>query len=192
MFSESKIRKIVLLLLLFWYSVELAQAGEQIVLSPSDTHSNQRQINEAIKSVAASGGGTVYLNPGVYYVDNTIVIRSNVNLIGDPEAIIRVSPRSSQWFKGPVKTVLLKDVKDENGQLVTDHLWFNMTKGFEEANLQPGDIVEFRGKVEKYIKGYRGRREDVYKPLVTDYKLSRPTKVRKLEKETQEESTTPR
>jgi hypothetical protein len=86
-------------------------------------------------------------------------------------------------FKGPVKTVLLKDVKDENGQLVTDHLWFNMTKGFEEANLQPGDIVEFRGKVEKYIKGYRGRREDVYKPLVTDYKLSRPTKVRKLDPE---------
>ncbi len=109
MFSKSKIRKIVLLLLLFWYSVELAQAGEQIVLSPSDTHSNQRQINEAIKSVAASGGGTVYLNPGVYYVDNTIVIRSNVHLIGDPEAIIRVSPRSSQWFKGRIGVISCKE-----------------------------------------------------------------------------------
>jgi hypothetical protein len=77
----------------------------------------------------------------------------------------------------------LKDVKDENGQLVTDHLWFNMTKGFEEANLHPGDIVEFRGKVEKYIKGYQGRREDVFgKPIEADYKLSRPTKVRNLGK----------
>lgn len=84
-------------------------------------------------------------------------------------------------FKGPVKTVLLKDVKDENGQLVTDHLWFNMTKGFEDANLRPGDIVEFRGKVEKYIKGYTGRREDIFdKPIEADYKLSRPTKVRNL------------
>jgi len=85
-------------------------------------------------------------------------------------------------FKGDIKTVLLKDVKDENGQLVTDHLWFNMTKGFEAANLDPGDIVEFRGKVEKYIKGYQGRREEVYKPPEADYKLSRPTKVRNLGK----------
>lgn len=83
-------------------------------------------------------------------------------------------------FKGDVKTVLLKDVKDETGQIVTDHLWFNMTKGFEQANLQPGDIVEFRGKVERYIKGYKGYREDIYKPLEDDYKLSRPTKVKKI------------
>lgn len=85
-------------------------------------------------------------------------------------------------FKVPVKTILLKDVKGEAGKLITDHLWFNMTKGFEEGNLQPGDIVEFRGKVEKYVKGYKGRREDVYKPIEDDFKLSRPTKVRKLEK----------
>lgn len=85
-------------------------------------------------------------------------------------------------FKGPVKTVLLKDVKDENGQLVTDHLWFNMTKGFEAANPEPRDIVEFMGKAEKYIKGYNGRREDVYKPLESDYKLSRPTKIKNLGK----------
>jgi hypothetical protein len=86
-------------------------------------------------------------------------------------------------FKCPVKTVLLKDVKDETGRLITDYLWFNMTKGFEEANLKPGDIVEFRGKVEKYTKGYQGRREDVYdKPIEADYKLSRPTKVRNLGK----------
>ena len=91
-------------------------------------------------------------------------------------------------FRGDIKTVLLKDVKDETGQLVTDHLWFNMTKGFEEANLQSGDIVEFRGKVEKYIKGYQGRREDIFdKQIEADYKLSRPTKVRKLEKERQAE-----
>lgn len=85
-------------------------------------------------------------------------------------------------FKGDIVTVLLKDVKDENGQLVTDHLWFNMTKGFESVNLEPGDIVEFRGKVEKYVKGYKGFRDDVYKPLEADFKLSRPTKIRNLGK----------
>lgn len=94
MFSESKIRKIVLLLLLFWYSVELAQAGEQIVLSPQDGHSNQNQINRALEE------GDVYLGPGVYEVDNTIIMRSNRVLAGDPNAIIKVWGGSSQWFKG--------------------------------------------------------------------------------------------
>ncbi|AKB14253.1 MAG TPA: hypothetical protein PLY82_09710 [Methanosarcina thermophila] len=53
-----------------------------------------------------------------------------------------------------------------------------------ERNFYTGGFVrtgyKFRGKVEKYIKGYQGRREDAYKPLVTDYKLSKPTKVRNL------------
>lgn len=86
-------------------------------------------------------------------------------------------------FRGDIITILLKDVKDETGKLVTDHLWFNMTKGFENAKLEPGDIVEFRGKVEKYTKGYQGRREDIFeKPIESDYKLSRPTKVKNLGK----------
>jgi len=43
------------------------------------------------------------------------------------------------------------------------------------------DIVEFRGRVEKYIKGYKGWRDDVYeRPTEEDYKLSFPTKVRKV------------
>jgi hypothetical protein len=138
MCSKSKIRKIVLLLLLFWYSVELAQAGEQIVLSPQDGHSNQNQINEAIKSVAASGGGTVYLNPGVYYVDNTIVIRSNVHLTGDHEAIIRVSPRSSQWFTGRIGVISckesLKNVEIAGFQI--DGNIGNLPRSY--ANSQPG------------------------------------------------------
>jgi hypothetical protein len=84
-------------------------------------------------------------------------------------------------YKGMLRTVLLKDVKDSNGNIVTEHLWFNLTKGFEALDLQEGDIVEFRGRVEMYVKGYKGYRDDVYdKPLEEDWKLSRPTKVRKL------------
>jgi hypothetical protein len=67
-----------------------------------------------------------------------------------------------------------------DGNVVTEHLWFNMTKGFAVLGLQAGDTVEFRGKVEKYVKGYKGYRDDVDKPLEEDFKLSRPTKVRKI------------
>ncbi len=58
-----------------------------------------------------------------------------------------------------------------------------MTKGFKQADLKPGDLVEFRAKVEKYSKGYNGRREDICDKLTkVDYKLARPTKIRNFEK----------
>lgn len=94
MLSKSKFRIIALLLLLFWYSVELAHAGEMITLNPDGGHSNQNQINRALEE------GGVYLGPGVYEVDNTIIMRSNRVLAGDPNAIIKVWGGSSQWFKG--------------------------------------------------------------------------------------------
>lgn len=83
-------------------------------------------------------------------------------------------------YVGPTQTVLLVNIMDASGKILTDHLWFNMTKGFRNLNLQKGDRVSFMGRVKKYEKGYFGRREDVYVPHSVDYKISRPTKVKKL------------
>lgn len=84
-------------------------------------------------------------------------------------------------YMGIQKTVLLVDVKlAETDQIVTQHLWFNLTKGFEKLDLQIGDKVEFHARVKEYTKGYVGRRLEVYKPIETDYKLSHPTKLKKL------------
>ncbi len=87
-------KKLIFLFLVILYSVELAQAGEQITLSPDGGHSNQNQINAALEN------GNVYLNAGIYEVDDTIIIGSNRILSGDPNAIIRVYSGSSQWFTG--------------------------------------------------------------------------------------------
>ena len=43
-------------------------------------------------------------------------------------------------------------------KIVTDHLWFDLTKGFESADLLPGDVVEFCARVSIYEKGYKGYR----------------------------------
>jgi len=83
-------------------------------------------------------------------------------------------------YYGPEKTLLLKDVKDSEGKIVTDHLWFNFTKGFQSANLAEGDIVQFDARVKEYEKGYKGRKESVYSEITEDYKLSFPTKVKNL------------
>ena len=81
-------------------------------------------------------------------------------------------------YRGSVQTILLLDIKDEHGQVVTDHLWFNFTRGFVAANPMEGDVLQFDARVSKYIKGYMGYRDDVYDhPIEEDYQLSRPTKV---------------
>ena len=72
----------------FYYS--RISSGSQV--SPSGS-SDQNVINQAL-----SGGGTVYLQSGVYNIDGQIRIGSNTILTGSPDAILRVSFSNSQWF----------------------------------------------------------------------------------------------
>ena len=82
------------------------------------------------------------------------------------------------------KTILLENVQDASGRVVTGHLWFNYTKGFMAlGKLNPGDVIQFDARVKAYRKGYQGRRDDVYKPVSVDYKLSHPTKLSKVKVE---------
>ena len=85
-------------------------------------------------------------------------------------------------FGHPKRTLLLTNVKDSTGKIITDHLWFNYTKGFATLNLVPGDTVQFDARVKAYVKGYQGYREDIFdKPVELDYLLSHPTKLKKLQ-----------
>jgi len=71
-------------------------------------------------------------------------------------------------------TLLLRDIYDEQGEKVTDHLWFNYTLGFLRlGELMPDDQVSFSARVTTYEKGQRFARQ-------LDVKLARPTKVRRL------------
>jgi hypothetical protein len=85
-------------------------------------------------------------------------------------------------FKGGVlKTILLKNIRTINdSKILTDHLWFNSTKSFSNIEFFNGDSVEFDGRCVKYLKGYKGNREDMYYYITTDYKISYPTKIVKL------------
>ncbi|ABG60194.1 hypothetical protein [Cytophaga hutchinsonii] len=79
-------------------------------------------------------------------------------------------------YKGnDLPTVLLTNIKDAEGNELTDHLWINLTKGYNTLGCSLGDKIQFNARVKDYTKGYRGHREDVYKPISVDYKLSHPT-----------------
>lgn len=82
-------------------------------------------------------------------------------------------------FKGySQETLLLKDIIDlESGAIVCDHIWLNLTKGFEGAGIKEGMTIEFEARITEYTKGYvnKGYKIDQRKK---DYKLSHPTKFR--------------
>ena len=60
--------------------------------------------------------------------------------------------------------------------MVSDHLWFNLTMQFQASDLRKGDRVLFDARVKQYTKGSIKRGI----PISTSYKLSYPTKIRKL------------
>jgi hypothetical protein len=84
-------------------------------------------------------------------------------------------------FKGYSEdTILLKNVTDvETNELVTDHIWFNYTKGFEKISLQEGIQIEFEARIKEYKKGYVNKSLKINNSK-TDYKLSNPTKIKKI------------
>ncbi len=84
-------------------------------------------------------------------------------------------------FKGYTEeTILLKNVVDlESNRIVADHIWFSFTKGFEKASLTDGSTLEFEARVKEYTKGYV-RKDLNIDNRTTDYKLSHPSKIRKV------------
>ena len=85
-------------------------------------------------------------------------------------------------YKVPTKTVLLVNIEDNNNKIITTHLWFNLTKGFKDLNLKPGDKVKFNGRIKPYIKGYMGNRIDVFAPIEMDYLICYPTQIEIVER----------
>lgn len=94
---------------------------------------------------------------------------------------VRIGKKVS--YKGySEETILLKNIVDtETNKLVTDHVWFSFTKGFEQAFLKEGDSLEFEARVKEYRKGYVNKNYKINNST-TDYKLSHPTKIKKVER----------
>ena len=96
----------------------------------------------------------------------------------------RMGNKSSYGYMKP--TVLLNDIRDSSGKLVSDHLWFNHTKGFMGLGvLGVGDRISFDARVRPYVKGYVNHREYIDE-REWDYKLSHPNKF-KIEHRTQKD-----
>lgn len=85
-------------------------------------------------------------------------------------------------FKGYSEdTLLLQNIIDlSDNRLVADHVWFTYTKVFEDAAIREGDTITFDARVKRYEKGYVNKSLGM-KYKSDDFKLSHPTKVKRVE-----------
>lgn len=96
---------------------------------------------------------------------------------------VRLGKKTS--YKGySEETLLLKQVKDvATNQIVTDHIWFTFTKGFEKIELTEGTLIEFEARIKEYRKGYVNNRYGIDKSS-KDFKLSHPTRIQAVKTKT--------
>ncbi|NLM30518.1 MAG: hypothetical protein GX216_08880 [Methanomicrobiales archaeon] len=81
------------------------------------------------------------------------------------------------------RTILLRNVRDLSGRLLTDHTWINYTAGFDAiGEFCRGDLVRFTARVDEYIKGYLGENIDdrLARPPAVDYRLKYPRMVERI------------
>jgi hypothetical protein len=117
--------------ILFFLCCSGIAKAEEITLNPTD----QNGINQALQH-----GGTVYLNPGVYEVTGTINIHSNNILTGSPDAIIRVSSSSSQWFTGSTGIITCSDPQNiEISNIQIDGNVENLPHSYNSNDQDPHD-----------------------------------------------------
>lgn len=78
-------------------------------------------------------------------------------------------------------TICFEKVTDDLGESVAEHIWMVYSDPFRALQLQPGDVVSFEARVQKYRKGYAGWRDGELRSFGVDYQLINPSAVR-LEK----------
>jgi hypothetical protein len=78
------------------------------------------------------------------------------------------------------KTLLLTHLCFEDGSSAADHVWIAETKECAALGpLQPGQKLTFEARIGAYEKGYKYRGKALT-PAKADFKLNRPTKVKKI------------
>lgn len=83
---------------------------------------------------------------------------------------VKVSGKKEHSGTGPA--VLLRNIKNQSGQLLADHIWIDYSLEFNTLQLQEGEQIIFRARVGQYHKGKKGQ--------LVDYKLHRPTKIQRF------------
>lgn len=110
-------------------------------------------------------------------------VRTKLERIDDErDSFYGVFKRCGRASNGKL-TVLMTDIRNKHGNLVADHIWFNLTKGFKDIGfMSPGEMLRFDARVRQYEKGYKGQKDEVLARnggIKQDYKLSHPSQIKR-------------
>lgn len=110
-------------------------------------------------------------------------VRTKLERIDDErDSFYGVFKRCGRASNGKL-TVLMTDIRNKHGNLVADHIWFNLTKGFKDIGfMSPGEMLRFDARVKQYEKGYKGQKDEVLARnggIKQDYKLSHPSQIKR-------------
>lgn len=79
------------------------------------------------------------------------------------------------------ETVMIKNIKLANKKtVICDHVWINSSKHLKEAKI--GDVVQFEASVSKYVKGYKGEKNGINRPIKIDYNINKFSHVKVIGK----------
>lgn len=62
-----------------------------------------------------------------------------------------------------IQTILLKNVRVREGELVTDHMWIDTPQELLKEKLQHGTKIKMKGTAVSYLKGYLGNTRKIGK-----------------------------
>jgi hypothetical protein len=86
----------------------------------------------------------------------------------------------ANWKGYAETTLLLTDLRFEDGSPATDHIWITESKESKRLGpLHAGQKLSFEARIGKYEKGYTYKGQALT-PVRSDFKLNRLTKIRKI------------
>ena len=72
--------------------------------------------------------------------------------------VVRIGTRKSRKTGKILSTMLIRQLRDTDDCIVSDHMWIDIVPELAALHPMYGDIIEFRGTVESYIKGACSRK----------------------------------
>ena len=120
--------------------------GAEITVNPSGSTIgtiDAASINQVIANLSASGGGTVYLGPGIFYVNTAILLKTGVSVVGCGPGITTVKLTNSVAYSNNANVFLAiasqADVTDWSVQNLTiDGNRTNQTEAGSQDNAYNG------------------------------------------------------
>jgi hypothetical protein len=84
------------------------------------------------------------------------------------------------WRGYAETTLLLTDLRFEDGSPAAGHIWIKETKECKSIGpFREGQKLSFEARIGSYEKGYKYKGQPLT-PITNDFKLNRPTKLRKI------------